>query len=74
MVMSEEGLRRIKAVEEDIKDLQEAIYGDKNYIGLTTRIKVLEERLQIFWWALAAVGSTAIALVVSSIFKKFGGT
>lgn len=72
-MMNEDGLRRIKNIEDDVKDLQETIHGDKNYIGLTTRIKILEERLQIFWWALAVVGSTAIGLVVRSIFKSFGG-
>lgn len=61
--------RRIQNAEEDIKNLQEAIYGDRDYVGLVTRMNILETRLQIFWWALAGVGSTAIALVVRAMFK-----
>lgn len=71
--MNEDWTRRTSKAEDEIKDLREAIYGNNETVGMNTRLKVLETRLQIFWWALAGIGSAAITLIVNAIFGKHVG-
>lgn len=64
-------VRYIKELNEQevisIKSLNTAVYGDIDQLGLLGRIRLTEERLKLFWWALAAVGSSSIAVLANLI-------
>ncbi len=63
--------RRITSIEADVKNLQEAIYGDRNFPGLFTRIQITETKLQVFWWVLGTIGTGVIAVFIQMIARFF---
>lgn len=67
-IMPDESIKyRQTNAENDIRELQQTVYGDR---GLARRLDITEARLQIFWWVLAVLGTAAIGLTVEALYHK----
>jgi hypothetical protein len=60
---------RIQGLEEDVRSHDKYLFGEYGGNGINSRLKALEERVNLFWKVLGVIGTVALGALSKTIWN-----